>query len=422
MIPKAMQPLDRVLECFDQALASSPADFTELVWIEQRQRRAGSREVGGEPQASPTVRERCALVRVIEGGRSGHFRNDSLDVHELADGIRQALAQARVASPAQPRDADPTQTAAPSAVPKEALFDTRLARLRSRDGLERVADLAGSEAAVDFAWSEGRVLVVNSGGQRSQARVTCAQLTARSGRGAGAGMARAAGRTLEDLDGLGLVELSRLRTVTDNAAEEPLAGAPVVLAPEASAALTAELGTHLWRHRCLPGDGPPPALSPFLDLYDDASDPAGLPFPFDLQGRVHGRVPLITAGRVATGPLPSLSTGADEEFPTHLFLAPGTASEAELLAAADGGVWIGALDGVECRGGSLVIRAQARQRRRITGGRLAAPLPDTPWEEGLDTVLGSTLMLAKGRLRQPLGDGVFGGFTAPALAYRVGRG
>ncbi|MCB1058531.1 MAG: hypothetical protein KDD11_23755 [Acidobacteria bacterium] len=416
-----MHPLDRVLESFERALETSPADFTELVWFESRRRRAGSSHVGTDPETRPTRRERCTLIRVVEGGRCGRFRSDCLDVHQLTEGIRQAMAQARVA-PVEAAETPGTPEPGPD-LPREALFDTRLARLRPRDGLERVTDLADPDTAVAFEWSEGRLLVVNSSGLSSRARVTGARLTARNGRGLGQGVGLAAGRTLEDLDALGLIELARQRRVGEALGEEAPAGAPVVLSPEAVAALFTEIAACIFqsglRQAARDSGDLAQALgfSPLLHLADDPRDLAGMPFPFDLRGRPPQRVSLIDAGRLSHLPAVGEAAADDERLPGHLVLGAGTASEEELLAAAEGGVWIGSLDRVDARQAG-VVRGRARQRRRIAGGRLAAALPDATWEEGLEDVLAPGLELGRRVLRQSR-DGVLGGATAPSLAYRL---
>ena len=98
-------------------------------------------------------------------------------------------------------------------------------------------------------------------------------------------------------------------------------------------------------------------MAPGVTIWDDGLDPAGLPMPFDFEGTPKQPVSLVAAG-VAKGatwdrrsaavagtghqstghalPAPN-STGA---LPVNLFMKPGEASEDDLLAGIERGIWI----------------------------------------------------------------------------------
>ena len=121
-----------------------------------------------------------------------------------------------------------------------------------------------------------------------------------------------------------------------------------------------------------------------------------MPFPFDLEGSPKRRLELILEGQPSTvalnkyqgaeaGMRPTAqSVGGQDALFGNLFLLPGSASEDELLAAADGGIRIGWLQPPECfEPSQLHFRAIARCAQRIENGRLGATLPDFAWEESL---------------------------------------
>ena len=121
-------------------------------------------------------------------------------------------------------------------------------------------------------------------------------------------------------------------------------------------------------------------------------------------------------------PTPHL-VAPDEAAPSHLFLLPGERPDAERLRDAEGGVWIGALDAVQAHDpGSLRFRALARGVRKIEGGALGPPLPDLLWEDDLRSLLSQGVAVGNEPVTLPLGDGLFGGITAPIVFLEKVRG
>ncbi len=404
----------------ERAAAASPADHTEITWLEAR--RAGSSSRG---RRDGERRDRTVLVRVRERGRVGLHRTGSAEPHDLEDGVRQALAQARVTpiSVPAPRPAtEPTEVA-------QALFDDALAGLTTAEAKELVQRLAGRADRAGFArlsWAAGHLAVVaGAAGSltlRRAARATAAALEVHRGLGPGAGRAAAAARSLAGLAVDAVAERAAERQAPEGAptvspegapAELPEGiaevGVPLLLAPEAAAPLVVLLnrlalsslsfrdGTSFLCSRL--GQ---PVFAPVFSLRDDATDPRGLPFPFDFLGRPRRPVELVTAGVPLTSALDDRLAAAlgvpptgqavshDEALASHLFLPPEEGRTAEELArqTGDGGLWIGALDPLECYDpAGLRFRAVARGVRRLAGGRLAAAVPDLVWEDGLAAVV-----------------------------------
>jgi predicted Zn-dependent protease len=180
-----------------------------------------------------------------------------------------------------------------------------------------------------------------------------------------------------------------------------------------------------------------PVFHPAFSLRDDGTDPRGLPFPFDLLGSARRPVDLIANGvflspalddrlsrQLDRPPTPHL-VAPDEAAASHLFLVPGEASGEQLLGNGEGGLWIAALDPPESYNprtlpDTLRFRATARGVRRIEGGRLGAALPDLVWEDDLRTLLSGPLTV--GAEPVTVGESLFGGITAPALAFEKTSG
>jgi predicted Zn-dependent protease len=165
---------------------------------------------------------------------------------------------------------------------------------------------------------------------------------------------------------------------------------------------------------------------PAITLRDDPLDPRVLPFPFDLDGAPAAPVELIAEGVVRTPavderlarelalPVTPNAVSHDESRPDHLLLLPGGAAFAELARAAEGGLWVGALDPLESFDPmDLRFRATVRGARLLAGDGLGAPVPDLVWEDSLFAVLAR--VRAVGVETVTLARDVLGGTAAPML-------
>src|ERR1700724_1752652 len=96
--------LDEMMARLERALAASPPDSTEIVWIEARRTQvtAGRGRRDQARAAGPGGRapcERNLLVRVRQSGRTGLHRTGGVEPSELENAVRDAVAQARLAPP-----------------------------------------------------------------------------------------------------------------------------------------------------------------------------------------------------------------------------------------------------------------------------------------------------------------------------------
>ena len=359
-------------------------------------------------------------------------------------------------------------------------YDPELAELEPARARTLLDGAAERGELLRLAWLEGRVAVANSAGLRQAAQVTAVSFEASCGRGPGAGSAAGAARRLDALYLQDTLDRARSRHAGDAPApgdaspglgpqppaalpESPvsdaapaageaalglgLAGLPMVLSEQSAAALIALLNRHALSaaaHRdagsCFQvlGRLGEPLLASCLSLRDDGTDPRTLPFPFDLAGWPKRRVDLVVDGIFTTPavdarlaavigrpPTPH-AMAPDEAIAANLLLLPGDREplpEAELLRQADGGIWIGALEGLECFDpGRLRFRGRARGVRRVAGGALGPPLPDFVWEDDLQAALSRAAALGDHPATIATGDMLFGATAAPLLALRAMSG
>lgn len=435
MPPPVLTPLDEMIARLERTLEASPADATEIVWVEARR---GQESNGKRRRDSFEQQERTVLVRVRESDRYGIHRASASEVSDLDKAVREALAVARLAQP-EPLALRP-ERADGALEPLPDLHDPEIARMSPGRARELVQRLGDRGETVRLGWAETRMAVADSRGLRRAAEATSAWAAVSTGREPGAGFASAASRSLAGLVPSVLLARARERQAPEGleAAPPPEGTVPLVLSQEAAAGLLGLLnrraltstsfhdGTSVLRRAV--GEQ---ALHPALSLRDDATDPRGLPFPFDLLGSAKRPLDLVDRGVFLTPavddrlareldrpPTPHL-VALDEAVPGNLFLLPGQ-PDADLLRAAEGGLWIGALDSIEdFDPGSLRFRASARGVRRIDGG-LGAPVPDLLWEDDLLSLLGAVLGVGgvgTGPVAQIQGDGLFGGITTPMLAF-----
>lgn len=458
-LAKARSTLDKVLQ-------ASIADETELVWFQRRHR---SVAVGDEPPPGTTQNEGgrgdgdcgdrprlTVLIRVVEGGRVGWHRTDSHQVDDLQSGLRQALAVAKVQpqvkrSPLLPKptremevagdgkDADNGKDAGDT-TEELPLFDSAVAKLSHEEATEILQQRLGSDESGRLHWSETRVTVRNSHGLYRASVTSEISLMLRAGRGSRSAFAAGSARRLQDLQPERILSRARdLRAPDLDAGPAPASPEerlPVVLAPEVVVELLNLLNAFAFSGRAfLDGSS---FLSRHRDVQvfdrtvhvrDNALRVPGMPFPFDLEGSLKTPVDLIVKGQPSTPALDHVqgshaglrptaqSVGGRDAMFGNLFLLAGAATSKDLLAAADGGLWIGWIDPPECDDPQrLQIRTTARGVRRIEGGELGEPVGDLVWEIGLLAALGRLLGIGNESVVRAMPTTPLGGISAPALA------
>lgn len=423
-------PLPEIVDRLERVLRDSPSDETEATWLELLR---GSAESRGERAEVAVRRQRTVTLRVIDRGRMGSHRTGAGEPGDLADAVRQAVAQSRVNRPLPglphlPHDETPAAEGPDLRCPEIATLDRR----RVQDWLK---GLRCGRERLALEWTSGAVAVFNSRGVRRSAEVTAIGLEARWDRRPGAGRALDAARRLPDLEAGRVLERAADRHAHGASADLPERADPLLLAPEATiellellngAALTAvsySEGSSLLREHL--------GVQVFdraITVRDDGTDPRGLPFPFDLEGTAkrpidlihHGtpRTPALDQRQAAQLGLPPTAhaVSGNDARAENLFLLAGETTTADLLQAADGGVWVGWLEAACCTDPRrLQFRAAARGLRRIRDGRLAEGLPDAWWEDSVLRIFSERPLLGVETTRRLGHDGVLGGVNAPAV-------
>ena len=435
-----LQSYDKIRECFEQVLAASPADETELVWLERRHGGAAY----GEGAASGFFENPrlSVLVRVVERRRVGWYRTDTADPILLESGVRQALSIAKIhqpivsEGPLLPTDREPIRQS-----PK--VYDREICGLDPDILTARLAELCKADEQAQVRWSEMRVAVYNSHGLRRQATATSVGLEASTGRRPGAGWAASAARTLRQVDAQEILERARRVAAPGGATGTvPTSPVPVLLSPEATIELLDALNAHAFSGRAflegtsfLSNHRNVQVFDRTVHLRDDGTNLSGLPFPFDFEGSPKRPFDLIVEGTpstpalgqaqgVAAGLEPTAQAiGGQDALFGNLFLLPGGMSEADLLGAADGGLRIGHLEHVECYEPlQLRIRAVARGVRRIENGELGEALPDCLWETSLLRALARLRGIGTQPISRVVSTTPFGAITAPPIVLEEGDG
>ena len=266
--------------------------------------------------------------------------------------------------------------------------------------------------------------------------MTAAGVEARIGRRPGGGRAASAARSLEELAIGSVFERAKQRHASGPEGDLAAGPQPVVLSAEATAGLCDILNrvafsavSYYQGSSFLRDHLDVQVFDRAINLRDDANNPAGLAFPFDLEGTAKRPVDLILKGAPRTPALDQRQAaqlgleatahaiGGNDARAMNLYLVPGELPEEGLLRAAEGGMWIGWLDQVECFEPSRVqIRAHARGVRRIGEGGLAEGLPDLIWEDSLLRAFSNLLGVGSEPVVRISHDGVLGGISTPALA------
>lgn len=418
-------------EVFSQALQLSPADETELVWLERRHGQASSRPDAPCYLEPPRL---TVLVRVVEKGRVGWHRTESGGVGDVEIALRQAMALATVQPVARRLPVLPLPSE--EIVVPDDLFDPRIAGLDLDAARSQARALcSGSDEEAVVHWSQMQIAVVNSHGLVRQGEATEVTLTFRSGEGPLAGRAAGSARSLRELDAPAIVARARSRRTALPLGELPVGASPLFLSGEVTTELLNVVnifalagrafldGTSvLARHRNIQ------VFDRGFNLRDDPQAMPGLRFPFDFEGSRKRALDLVVEGKPI---LPALSqhqggeagmestaqsVGGQDALFGNLFLLPGELDEQALIAEAEGGIFASWIERPECYEPSqLRIRGILRGVRAVRDGRLAQPLPDLLWEDGLLHAFGRLRAIGSSTVVRAMPSTPLGAIGAPPL-------
>lgn len=305
-------------------------------------------------------------VRAIVGHRTGVASTNELDDESLRRVVEAAetVASFQKENPEIASLPEPMSLCSIDAYVNRTADFTPMERARGAETVLRAAREAGLEAAGAFSVEEQELYVGNSCGVSAYHRGTVAGLlTVIMGRNS-SGYASAASIDVADIDPaeIGRCAVDKALRSADPTDIEP-GEYTVILEEEAVADMVFFLGylgmgaLSLQEGRSfMSGRLGERVTGEDVTIWDDGSDPRGLPMPFDFEGVAKRKVMLIengiargvvydsaTAGREAgatsTGhSLPAPNTVGP--IPINLFMAPGDATKEELLASTERGIWV----------------------------------------------------------------------------------
>jgi PmbA protein len=381
----------------------------------------------GEVESLTDAGQRGLGVRCWIDHRSGYAYGTDLTEDGLRGIAEGAVEAARIADPDEfAAPPDPTDTRPPEIPglvdPSLARWSTerkvKLAKAVERAAREEDERVVGVETTV-YADEEQRVALSSSAGLSGEWEATTAfaylQAIAESDGDKQTGLGFGMGRSPEalDPDAIGREGAERAASLL-GAAKPASRSCPVVLDPIVAASFAGFIGGTLGADAVQRGRSPfagrlgEEVGSDALTLTDDAIDPDGLnSSPLDDEGSPRGRTALIEAGTLAaylhdsytarrqgdgTRTTANASRSGYRSPPgvstSNLIVAPGTKSFDELLAEAEGGIYVtdvaGLHSGVNPVSGTFSVGATGRL---ISGGALADPADEFTIASDLTSML-----------------------------------
>lgn len=354
---------DEIRRVSQGALEVTGVDGVEVLFVHEW---GGLTRFASSSIHQSTWREDTGLrVRVVSGGHIGVAATNEFSPKGARKAAESAREMADVVAP------DPLFAGLAPADPLEDArgFDGATASATPEERADGVAELVaccpvGFTAAGAYETIANEVALANTDGQFCWAPRTQASLTTViTGGDGGNGFAETFAARLDELDPAAIGRRAVGKAVASQSPRDLEPGRyPVVLEPAAVSTLVGFLawigfgGRSLVEGRsCLSGKEGQRVAAETVSIYDDASAPGTLGFPFDFEGVRRSRVDLIShglfvdgvydlrtakqAGKTATGhalPPPN----PEGPFPLNLFMAPGDASLEEMIAGTDRGLLI----------------------------------------------------------------------------------
>ncbi len=380
-------------------------------------------------------------VRVALGKRLGSASTNAVDEQGIRECVQRALRIARV----QEENPDFASFPAPEPIPEVGGYFEETAECtpdRRAEGVARIIDAASSrglQAAGAFSTAAAELAVANSLGVRAYHRWTTAALNTVIMSDEGSGWAAALAGQVGDIDPQAVASraIDKCLRSAHPAALEP-GEYEVVLEPAAVATLMgflARLGFSALAvqegRSFLCGKIGQRIVDERITMWDDATDPAGIPMAFDFEGVPKRRLSLLrrgvaenvvhdsfTAGREgkkSTGH--AIPGGFGEPMPTHLFVASGEATLEEMIASTRRGILVTRFHYVNpVHPVKTIITGMTRDGTfLIENGRVTRPVKNFRFTESILNALNQVELVGKDR---ELHGGRLGGIMVPALKLR----
>jgi PmbA protein len=401
----------------------------------------------GEVESLAESAARGVGVRAWIDGRTGYAYGTDLSDEGLRAISADAAEAARIADPDE--FAGPPEVAGAVPAPIAGLHDPSLARWSTGLKVTLAQEIERHCRSFDprivaieqtvYADDESRVAIASSAGAGGSYESTdsYAYLQAIAGgngedkeTGLGFGVAR--GPQSLDPEAIGIEAAERAVSLI-GATKPASRTCPVVLDQTVAASFVGFIGGVLSADAVQRGRSPfagrlgDEIASAALTLSDDGTDPEGpASAPFDAEGTPRARTPLIEAGTLRTYLHDSYtarregggqrSTGnasragyrsAPAVSTSNLVISPGGGALEDLLASADGGIYVtdvaGLHSGVNPVSGTFSVGASGRE---IAGGELAAPHTEFTIASDLPAMLRAVQAAARETRRVPFGGSV----------------
>lgn len=298
------------------------------------------------------------------------------------------------------------------------------------------ADTAGVTAYGSFSTGTEMIAVANTRGIRSaQARTTAQLITVSMGPDGGSGYAEAAAVDATTIDpaALGSEAAGKARASANAVSIEP-GDYPVVLEEYAVVDILDMLGylgfsalaVQEGRSFVEPGRR---VGSELVTMWDDGSDPAGLPMAFDYEGVAKQRVSLLETGACRDVVYDAQTAARDSRrstghglpapnpygpFPLNMLMAPGTASRDELIGGLERGLLVTRFHYTNPVHPKLaIVTGMTRDGTfLVEGGRIVGPVRNLRYTQSyLDALAGVEAVAAERRTLR----GFLGGAVVPAV-------
>jgi PmbA protein len=329
---------ERLIETLNKAVSASTADHTEAVFV--------GIESGLTRFANNYIHQNVAetnsrtYFRVTIGGKIGVAATNAFSATDLKRALKNAIQIAKN------QQANPHFKGIPQRAeyPHLETFDEQTAKFTPRQRAARLKAIFKKAAgknmnlAGSFATSTGELAIINSAGVEAYQPYTGAATAVIAMTDTSSGYAQGLSRQVGNLDirAIGGKAIGRAYKCR-NPREIGPGTYEVILEPVAVATLLEwvnyigfgskafQEGTSL-----MSGKVGQKVTGERLTVYDDATDPAGMCFPFDFEGVPKRKVELLTGG-VVKGPVyDSLSAAKEDRSSTGNALSPDSAGEGGL--------------------------------------------------------------------------------------------
>ena len=426
----------------DRALAHVSAPQAEALYLGQDS--ALTRFANNRIHQNVREHDATLQVRVIDDDRIGVASTNRLDEAGVRDLVQRAAAIAERSAPnpraailPEPDGRDHDSEIGFVAATADASPDRRAEGARA---VIVAGEAKGLEVSGSFSTSVMTVAVANSHGIRAAHRGTKAALLTVMmdgfASGAASGYAQAGAADLDEIDAEAVgSEAARKGDEMRGAAELEPGEYEVVLEEYAVGGLLeylAYIGFSGLAHeegRSFMDLGSS-LMGENVSIWDDGSDPAGLPSPIDFEGVVRRRVDLIEGG-VARAVVHDAATGARAgsgstghglpapnlvgPMPLNMFMAPGTAPRDHLIDGIERGIWVTRFHYINpVHPKKAILTGMTKDGTfLIENGRLARPILNFRFTQAIPEAF-SDVRAASDTTKLLPGE-FFGAFRVPAL-------